>query len=212
MQIRKPVAAILSVVCALPARADTVSLRELALGVQVGSTIEVALTGKERPNKFRGQMGLLDNQAFDLVIGNAGSEPRKIPFDQVRSLKLVKKLRAQPFESGPTPETAAHAIPKGALVEVRFAAKQTPSWLRGRIVQAGSQEFQIQVIRSGTIDVRTLRFAEVESLKAVDSLWVSSAPAKVGGAIGAGVSIALTAVLVLVIVLVVAAKTGHLGG
>jgi hypothetical protein len=46
----------------------------------------------------------------------------------------------------------------------------------------------------------------------VDSLWVSSAPAKVSRVIGTGVSIALTAVLVLAVVLVVAAKTGHLGG
>ena len=62
------------------------------------------------------------------------------------------------------------------------------------------------------IDVRSLRFAEVESIKPVDSLWVESAPAKVQRVIGTGVSIALTAVLVLAIVLVVAAKTGHLGG
>jgi len=104
------------------------------------------------------------------------------------------------------------AIPKGALVEVRLAGKQSPNWLRGRIGLAGSQEFQIQVFRSGMIDVQTLRFGDVESIKPVDSLWVASGPAKVHGAIGAGVSIALTAVLVLAIVLVVAAKTGHLGG
>jgi hypothetical protein len=97
-------------------------------------------------------------------------------------------------------------------VEVRFAGKQTPNWLRGRIGQAGSQEFQIQMFRSGRIETQTLRFAEVESIKPVDSLWVSSAPIKVQRVIGAGVSIALTAVLVLAIVLVVAAKTGHLGG
>jgi hypothetical protein len=90
--------------------------------------------------------------------------------------------------------------------------KQTPNWLRGRIDQAGSEEFRIQVLRSGTIDFQTLRFAEVESIRPVDSLWVSSAPAKVQRIIGSGVSIALTAVLVLAIVLVVAAKTGHLGG
>jgi hypothetical protein len=78
--------------------------------------------------------------------------------------------------------------------------------------QADSREFQIQVLRSGTIDIQTLRFTEVESIKPVDSLWVSSAPAKVHRVIGMGVSIVLTTVLVLAIVLVVAAKTGHLGG
>jgi hypothetical protein len=62
------------------------------------------------------------------------------------------------------------------------------------------------------IAVRTLRYAEVESIKPVDSLLVASAPAKVHGVIGAGVSIALTAVLVLATVLVIAAKTGHLDG
>jgi hypothetical protein len=80
------------------------------------------------------------------------------------------------------------------------------------MARAGSEEFQIQLLRSGMIDVQTLRFSEVESVRPVDSLWVSSAPAKVHRAIGTGVSIALTAVLVLAIVLVVAAKTGHLGG
>ena len=70
----------------------------------------------------------------------------------------------------------------------------------------------MQVFRSGRIDMQTLRFADVESIKPVDSLWVSSAPAKVHRVIGTGVSIALTTVLVLAIVLVVAAKTGHLGG
>jgi len=211
-QIRQPVAAVLSIVLALPAQADSVSIRELALGTQIGSTVEVRLAGRERPNKLRGRMGLLDNQAFDLVVENAGGEPRSIPFGQVKSLRLVKKLRAEPVELGLTREAAARAIPKGALVEVRLAGKQTPNWLRGRIGQAGSQEFQIQVIRSGMIDVRTLRFAEIESIKPVDSLWVQSAPAKAGRVIGIGVSIALSAVLVLVIVVVIAAKTGHLGG
>jgi len=202
----------LSVVFTLPARADTVSVRELALGTQIGATVEVRLTGKERPNRLRGRMGLLDNQAFDLIVENSGGEPRSIPFGQVKSLKLVNSLRAEPVERGSTLEATAHAIPKGTLVEVRFAGKQKPSWLRGRIGEAGSQEFQIQVLRSGMIDVRTLRFAEVESITPVDSLWAGSAPAKVHRAIGTGLSIALTAVLVLVIVGVVAAKTGHLGG
>jgi hypothetical protein len=212
MQVRKPLAALLSVVFTLPAHADTISIRELALGIQIGSTVEVGLSGKERPNKLRGQMGMIDNQAFDLVIGNSGGEPRSIPFGQVRSLRLVKRLRAKPGERSSTLEATAQAIPKGALVEVRFAGRQTPSWLRGRIGLAASQEFQIQVLQSGMIDVRTLRYAEVESIKPVDSLWVASAPAKVHGVIGAGVSIALTAVLVVAIVLAIAAKTGHLGG
>lgn len=212
MQIRKPLAVLLSVVFTLPAQADTVSIRELALGIQIGSTVEVVLSGKERPNRLRGRMGMIDNQAFDLVIGNSGDEPRSIPFGQVRSLRLVKKLRAKPVEPSSTPEATAHAIPKGALVEVRLAGRQTPSWLRGRIGLAASQEFQIQVLQSDMIAVRTLRYVEVESIKPVDSLWVASAPAKVHGVIGAGVSIALTAVLVLAIILVIAAKTGHLGG
>ena len=213
MQIRKSVAAMLSVVFTLPAQVDTASIRELALGTQIGSTVEVRLTGKERPNKLRGRMGQLDNQAFQLVIENSGEEPRSIPFGQVKSLKWVKKLRAKSVERGSTLEATAHAIPKGALVEARFAGKQTPNWLRGRIgQQAGSQEFQIQVLRSGMIEVHTLRFSDVESIKPVDSLWVESAPAKVQHVIGTGISIALTSVLVLAIVLVVAAKTGHLGG
>jgi hypothetical protein len=213
MQIRKPVAAILSIIFTLPAQADTVSIRELALGTQIGSTVEVRLTGKERPNKLRGQMGRLDNEAFQLVIENSGDAPRSIPFGQVKSLKWVKKLRAKSVERGATLEATAHAIPEGALVEVRLAGKQTPSWLRGRIGHlAGSQEFQIQVLRTGVIEARTLRFAEVESIKPVDSLWVQSAPAKVQHVIGTAIAIALTSVLVLAIVLVVAAKTGHLGG
>jgi hypothetical protein len=212
MQIRKLLAAMLSVVFTLPAQSDTVSIRELALGTQIGSTVEVRLTGKERPNKFRGRMGPLDDQAFALIIENSIGEPRSIPFGQIDSLKLVKKLRAKPVEPGPTLEATAHAIPKGSLVEVRLAGKQKPDWLRGRIGQASSQEFQIQVLRSGMIDVRTLRFDEVESIKPVDSLWVESAPAKVARVIGTSVAITLTSVLVLAIVLVIAARTGHLGG
>ena len=57
MQIRKPVAAMLSVVFTLPAQTDMVSIRELALATQIGSTVEVRLAGKERPNKLRGRMG-----------------------------------------------------------------------------------------------------------------------------------------------------------
>jgi hypothetical protein len=212
MQIRKPVAAMLSIVFSLHAQTDTIAIRELALATQIGSTVEVRLAGKEQPNRLRGQMGLLDNESFDLAIGNSGSEPRKVPFDRVTSLRLIKKLQAKPVEQTSTPQATARALPKGALVELRFAGRQTPGSLRGRIVQAGDQEFQIQVFRSGRIEIETLRFAEVESVKPVDSLWVSSAPAKVHRAIGTGVSIALTAVLVVVIVLVVAAKTGHLGG
>jgi hypothetical protein len=211
-QIRQPVAAMLSVVLALPAQAETASIRELALGTQIGSTVEVRLAGKDRPNKLRGRMGLLDNQAFDLFVENSCGEPRSIPFEQVKSLRLVKKMRAEPVERSPTQEGTARAIPKGRLVEVRLAGKQTPNWLRGRIGQVSSQGFQIQVFRSGTIDVQALRFAEVESIKSVDSLWVQSAPAKAGRVIGTGVSIALSVVLVLVIVVVIAAKTGHLGG
>jgi hypothetical protein len=212
MQIRKPVAAMLSVVFTLPAQTDMVSIPELALSTQIGSTVEVRLAGKQRPNKFRGRMGMLNDQAFELAIENSAGEPRNIPFDQVESLRLVKKLRVKPIEQGLTPEAMTQAIPKGTLVEVRFPGKQSPNWLRGRIGQAGSQEFQIQVVRAGRIDDQTLRFAEVESIKPVDSLWVSSAPAKVNRVIGTGVSIALTTVLVLAIVLLVAAKTGHLGG
>ena len=211
-RIRQPVAAMLSVVLALPAQADTVSIRELALGTPIGSTVEVRLTGRERPNKLRGRMGLLDNQAFELGVENSGGQPRSIPFGQVKSLRLVRKLRVEPIEPAPTQEATARAIPKGALVEVRLAGKQRPNWLRGRIGQAGSQELQIQVFRSGTIDVRTLRFAEIESIKPVDTLWVQSAPAKAGRVIWIGVSIALSVVLVLAIVVVIAAKTGHLGG
>jgi len=212
MQIRKPVAAMLSVVFALPAQTDGVSIRELALATQIGSTVEVRLAGKERPNKLRGRMGLLNDQAFDLGIDTSTGETRTIPFGQVESLRLVKKVRAKPLEQGLTTQSTAQAIPIGTLVEVRFAGKQTPNWLRGRIGPAGSQEFQMQILRSGRIDMQTLRFAEVESIKPVDTLWVSSAPAKVNRVIGTGVSIALTTVLVLAIVLVVAAKTGHLGG
>ena len=211
MQIRRIVAVILSVVFTLPARADKVSIRELALGTQIGSAVEVRLTGKDRPNKLRGRMGLLDNEAFDLVVDNSGGVPRSIPFSKVKSLKWVKKLRAMPFDRGLTPEATARAIPEGALVEVRFAGAQTPNWLRGRIAQTGSQEFQVQVLRSGTIAVQTIRFAQVDSIKPVDSFWVESAPAKAQRVIGTGASIALTAILVVVIVLVVAAKTGHLG-
>src|SRR5229473_1998038 len=112
MQIRKPVAAMLSVVFTLPAQTDTVSIRELALATQIGSTIEVRLGGKVRPNKLRGRMGLLDNQSFDLAIENSGGEPRRIPFDQVKSLRLVKKLQAKPVERSSTPQATAHAIPK----------------------------------------------------------------------------------------------------
>ena len=212
MQIRKPVAAMLSVVFTLPAQTDSVSIRELALATQIGSTVEVRLAGKKRPNKLRGRMGLLNDQAFDLDIDTSTGQTRSIPFDQVESLRLVRKVRAKPLEQGLTPESTAQAIPKGTLVEVRFAGKQTPNWLRGRIGPAGSQEFQMQVLRSGRIDMQTLRFAEVESIKPVDSLWASSAPIKVQRVIGTGISIALTTVLVLAIVLVVAAKTGHLGG
>ena len=199
-------------VFSLPAQTDSLSIRELALATQIGSTVEVHLSGKQQPKKLRGRMGLLDNQGFDLTIENSGSEPRKISFDQVRSLRLVKKLQAGPIERSSTPEVAAQSLPKGTLVEVRFTGKQTPGWLRGRIVQAGGQEFQIQVLRSGRIENQTLRFTDVESVKPVDSLWVSSAPAKVTRVVGTSVSIALTAVLVLAVVLVVAAKTGHLGG
>jgi len=212
MQIRKPVAAMLSVVFTLPAQTDSVSIRELALATQIGSTVEVRLAGKERPNKLRGRMGLLNDQAFDLDIDTSTGQTRTILFDQVESLRLVRKVRARPLEQGLTRESTAQAIPKGTLVEVRFAGKQTPNWLRGRIGPADSQEFQIQVFRSGRIDMQTLRFAEVESIKPVDSLWASSAPIKVQRVIGAGISIALTTVLVLAIVLLVAAKTGHLGG
>lgn len=212
MQIQKPMAAILSVLFTLPARADTVSIRELALGTQIGSTVEVRIAGKERPNKLRGRMGLLDNQAFYLLIENSGGEPRSIPFEQVKSLKVVESLRFGPVEPGSTPEATVHAIPKGALVEVRFAGKHKPDRLRGRIGQAGSQEFQIQVLRSGAIEVDTLRFADVESIKPVDNLWVESTPAKVHRGIGIGVSIALTAVLVLVVVFVVLAKIGAFSG
>jgi hypothetical protein len=67
------------------------------------------------------------------------------------------------------------------------------------------------LLRSGRIENQTLHFADVESVKPVDSLWVSSPPAKVTRVVGTGLSIALTAVLVLAVVLVVAAKTGHLG-
>jgi len=202
----------LCVVFTLPAQTDTPSIRELALATQIGSTVEVRLAGKGQPNKLRGRMGLLDNQGFDVAPENSGSEPRKIPFNQVTSLRLVKRLQSKPVEGNLTPEATARTLPQGTLVEVRFAGKQTPGWLRGRINQAGSREFQIQVLRSGVIDVQTLSFAAVESIKPVDSLRTSSAPAKVHRAIGTGVSIALTAVLVLAIVLVVAAKTGHLGG
>lgn len=212
MRVRKPVAAMLSVVFSLPAQADTISIRELALATQIGSTVEVRLAGNEQRNKLRGRMGMLDNQGFDMAVENSGSEPRKISFDQVRSLRLVKKLQAKPIERSSTPEVAAQALPKGTLVEVRFTGKQTPGSLRGRIVQAGGQEFQLQLLRSGRIENQTLHFADVESIQPVDSLWVSSAPAKVSRVIGTGVSIALTAVLVLAVVLVVAAKTGHLGG
>ena len=212
MQIRKPVAAMLCVVFTLPAQTDVLSIRELALATQIGSTVEVRLAGKERPNKLRGRMGLLNDQAFDLGIDTSTGEARTIPFGQVESLRLVKKVRAKPLEQGLTTQSTAQAIPIGTLVEVRFAGKQTPNWLRGRIGPAGSQEFQMQILRSGRIDMQTLRFAEVESIKPVDTLWVSSAPAKVNRVIGTGVSIALTTVLVLAIVLVVAAKTGHLGG
>lgn len=207
-QIRQSVAAVLSVVLALPAQADTVSIRELALGTQIGSTVEARLNGNERPNKLRGRMGMIDNQAFELVMEKPGGEPRSIAFGQVKSLRIVRKLRVQLAEPGATQEATARAIPKGTLVEVRLAGKQSPAWLRGRIGQTGSQDFQVQVFRSGMIDVQTLRFADIESIKPVDSLWVDSRPAKAGRAIAIGVSIALSAVLVLVIVVVIVAKTG----
>jgi len=210
MQIQKSVVAILSVVLALPARADTVTFQEQALGTRIGSTVEVRLKGKERPNKLRGQMGQLDNKAFDLVIAESG-DTRSIPFGQVKSLKVVKKSpQAKPIDPGPTLEATAHSIPKGSLVEVRFAGKHKPNWLRGRIGETGSQEFQIQVFQSGKIDLQTLRLAEVESIKVVDSLWVESTPAKVAHGIGAGVAIALTAAAVLAIVVVVVYVT-HMG-
>ncbi|MGD0579277.1 MAG: hypothetical protein ABSC08_10155 [Bryobacteraceae bacterium] len=210
MQIQKPVVAILSVVLALLARADTVTFQEQALGTRIGSTVEVRLNGKERPNKLRGQMGQLDNKAFDLVSAESG-DTRSIPFGQVKSMKVVKNPpQAKPIEPGPTLEATASAIPKGSLVEVRFTGKHKPSWLRGRIGEAGSQEFQIQVFQSGKIDVQTLRFAEVESVKPVDSLWVQSPPAKVGHGIGIGVGIALAAGLVVVIVAVIVYVT-HMG-
>lgn len=109
-QIRQPVAAMLSVVLALPAQAETASIRELALGTQIGSTVEVRLAGKDRPNKLRGRMGLLDNQAFDLFVENSCGEPRSIPFEQVKSLRLVKKMRAEPVERSPTLKKVQHAL------------------------------------------------------------------------------------------------------
>jgi hypothetical protein len=211
-QMRRPVAAVLSVVLAMPAQADTGSIKQAALGTQIGSIVEVRLTGKERPNKLRGRMGLLDNQAFGLVVESSSGEARSIPFDQVKWLRVVQNARVEPGESGATPEVAARAIPKGTLVEVRLATKQKPNWLRGRMGEPGSQEFQIQVIRSGAITMQTLRFDDATSIRPVDSLQVVSAPAKAGRVIGIGLTIALTAVVVFAIVLVVAAKTGHLGG
>jgi hypothetical protein len=66
----------LSVVFTLPAQTDRVSIRELALATQIGSTVEVRLAGKERPNKLRGRMGLLNDQAFDLGIDTSTGETR----------------------------------------------------------------------------------------------------------------------------------------
>ena len=202
MQFHKPVAAILSVVFIVPVKAETVSTRELALGIPIGSTVAVRLIGKQRPHKLRGQIGQLDNQAFDLTVANSGGQSRSIPFDQVKSLKVLKTVRAEPVEHNFTP-TTAQTIPKGALVEVRFVAKQQPNWLRGRMGQVGSQDFQVQVFRSGIIDTQTIRLGEVQSIKPVDTLWVESTPAKVHRAIGTGVSIALTTALILVVVGVV---------
>jgi hypothetical protein len=87
MQIRKPVAVMLSIFFALPTQGDTVLLREFALGTPIGSTVEVRLAGKDRPNKLRGRMGMLDNEAFDLFIENSSAEPRSIAFSRVRSIR-----------------------------------------------------------------------------------------------------------------------------
>jgi hypothetical protein len=212
MQIRKPVAVILSVVVTLPAEANTLSIREVALGIPIGSIVEARLIGKERPNKLRGRMGMLDNEAFKLIVENSGVEHRSIAFSRVESLKLLKPVRVQPLRHGLTLEGTAQAMPTGALVEIRFAGRQTPNRLRGRMGEVRRQEFQVQVFQSGLIKVHTVRFAEVESVQPVDSLWLESTAAKVHRGIGMGVSIVLTGVLVMVIVLVIAAKTGHLGG
>jgi hypothetical protein len=212
MQIRNLVAGMLSAVLTLPAQTDEGSIREIALGTQIGSTVEVRLTGKERPNKLRGRMGLLDNDAFDLAIENSGVEPRRIPFGQVKSLKLVRRVPAQPVGRGLSPEATATAIPIGALVEVRFVGNAKPKWLRGRIGRVGPQELQVQILRSGGIDVQTIGFAEVESVRTVDSLSVLSGPAKAHRGIVIGIGVALGAALVVVIVAAVAAATGHVGG
>lgn len=211
-RVHKAFAVILSAAVALPAQAEVVSIRELALGTPIGSIVEVRLTSKERPHKLRGQMGMVDNEAFVLGLENSGGVSRRITFGEVRSLKLLKMVHLQPLGQGLTVEEAVQKIPKGVLVEVRLTGKQIPNKLRGRIVDNHSKGFQIQVYRSGVIDVRTVGYAEVVSIRTVDTLWRESTSAKVGRGIGTSVSILLTGALVVVIVLVVAARTGHLGG
>jgi hypothetical protein len=205
------IAGIFALLFSLCAMGETVSMREIALSVPVGSTIDVRLGGHQKPNKLRGQMGLLDNSAFNLVVEGSG-EARSISFDQVKSLHVVGGQPAQPNGMGSTPQETAHAIPKGSLVETRFLEKRSPRSFRGRIGDIHDQDLEIQVFEAGAIRPKTVSFREIESLKPVDSLWADSKAAKVGRSIGIGASLILTGALVIAGVLGIMAATGHLGG
>ncbi len=211
MVIHKLIAVTLIFTQGLPVQTGSPSLKGIALGTPIGSITEVRLAGKEKPNKLRGRIGMVDNQAVEIqILGEGRSETRRVAFADIKTIRVIKIMRTAPVRTGTTAREQATAIPRGALVEVQLGPGQKPNRIRGRIGHVVDQEIELQVLQDGNIRDKTFRFDELQSISMVDSLEITSKPEKVHRAIGFGLGITLAVVGVLLLIggILIATQSG----
>ncbi len=205
------IAVILIVSQALPAQTRNPSLKETALGTPIDSMTEIRLAGKQKPNKVRGQMGMVDNQGIEIrVSGDGGTETRHFTFEEIKTIKLIAITRAAQVAGDAPARAQAAGIPRGTLVELRLLGDQRPNRIRGRIGGATDKDVILQVIQYGNIEDRTFRLDDLQSISTVDSLEIVSKPEKVHRAIGYGLALTLATLGVLALVggILVATRSG----
>jgi len=199
--MRRLIATILAGTLVLPAQGNRPSIKEQALGISSGSTVEIRFAGKHRPRKVRGRIGAVDDNGFDLDAFGQGAELRHVAFPEVawvqfvREPELVLDRAEDQFATGD-----GTMIPRGAVVEMTLTPKHKPGKFRGRLSAFGDRGLDLLVFDRGTIVTRHFDNADIRSVKRVRGLEMTSTAGKVHNGIGMAVALALTGAAVLIIV------------
>jgi len=142
---------------AAAAPADTAAVKQRVSDLGVGADVKLLLSGERR---LRGTIQAIEEDVFVVLIEKESS-PRRVPYDEVSSIELVKLSYSTSGQPDPVEvRRLVRALGQRKLVGVSLTGGQR---LQGRIQEIGQDDFVLS--RGDREESVKIAYGEVRQLK-----------------------------------------------